>query len=511
MRRGPLFLLTLRLLHARSRGPDHSHHPSWPPLPSLCARCVRARAHRVVNSLERRPLQPAVTRDRRPSRLPASAGDLHRARRRRLAAARPATRPAAPCRPSRGSSRKARAARWTRSTRRSHRSIWTTMMTGVEPARASHPGLPALQSRQPTSRSRSRATSGKRPRSGTWRPPAGKKVGAFGLWATYPAEPVNGLMVSDRLFTFLFSEVDAAAGVVFPARARGVGARRRSARAECSRTTPRSRPCCRGSTKPSITQRGRGHGPVRASRSARCAGSYRNARLRRRSGATGSRASGRTCDRLLSGDRQHRPRVRAVRAAAAAAVSRSRLRALQRRAGTYFAAIDELLGEYVAARRAAGGVADARLRPRLPVGGRPADDAVERRQCDGGEVALARTASTCCGDRASRPRTATRRPAAAWTRFARRCSRWPACRPSRDIAGPPLPGAPALAVDARRLSRRLHTGGAARWRRRRSTRAVDEDTLAKLRALGYIGAAGGQRPRARHADRRARTTTRGCC
>src|SRR5688572_12793832 len=46
---------------------------------------------------------------------------------------------------------------------------------------------------------------------------AGKKVGAFGFWATYPAESVNGVMVSDRLFTFLFSEATPPPGVVYPA------------------------------------------------------------------------------------------------------------------------------------------------------------------------------------------------------------------------------------------------------------------------------------------------------
>ena len=41
-------------------------------------------------------------------------------------------------------------------------------------------------------------------------------VAVFGLWATYPAEPVNGVMVSDRLFTFLFKEAEPPEGVVAP-------------------------------------------------------------------------------------------------------------------------------------------------------------------------------------------------------------------------------------------------------------------------------------------------------
>ena len=35
---------------------------------------------------------------------------------------------------------------------------------------------------------------------------AGKTSAVFGLWATFPAEPIDGLIVSDRLFTFLYKE-----------------------------------------------------------------------------------------------------------------------------------------------------------------------------------------------------------------------------------------------------------------------------------------------------------------
>ena len=65
---------------------------------------------------------------------------------------------------------------------------------------------------------------------------AGKRVAVFGLWATYPAESINGLIVSDRLFTFLFKETAPPAGVVFPADREawardGAGARRADGRA----------------------------------------------------------------------------------------------------------------------------------------------------------------------------------------------------------------------------------------------------------------------------------------
>src|SRR5262249_51672463 len=50
-------------------------------------------------------------------------------------------------------------------------------------------------------------------------------------WATYPAEAVNGLMVSDRLFTFLYSEASPPPGVVFPS-SREAWAREGLSRAE---------------------------------------------------------------------------------------------------------------------------------------------------------------------------------------------------------------------------------------------------------------------------------------
>jgi Flp pilus assembly protein TadD len=45
---------------------------------------------------------------------------------------------------------------------------------------------------------------------------AGKRSAVFGLWATFPAEAIDGLVVSDRLFTFLYKESAPPEGVVFP-------------------------------------------------------------------------------------------------------------------------------------------------------------------------------------------------------------------------------------------------------------------------------------------------------
>jgi Flp pilus assembly protein TadD len=94
--------------------------------------------------------------------------------------------------------------------------IWTTMMTGVSPLE--HRILDFLRV-NPASQQREPITSDERKVPAVWNmaTAGGKKVGALGYWATYPAESVNGLMVSDRLFTFLFSEATPPAGVVYPA------------------------------------------------------------------------------------------------------------------------------------------------------------------------------------------------------------------------------------------------------------------------------------------------------
>ena len=93
--------------------------------------------------------------------------------------------------------------------------IWTTMMTGTSPL--DHRILDFLRV-NPVSHQREPITSDERKVPAIWNmaTAGGKKVGALGFWATYPAESVNGLMVSDRLFTFLFSESAPPPGVVYP-------------------------------------------------------------------------------------------------------------------------------------------------------------------------------------------------------------------------------------------------------------------------------------------------------
>jgi hypothetical protein len=89
------------------------------------------------------------------------------------------------------------------------------MLTGVMPLE--HRVLDFLRV-NPVSGQREPITSDERKAPAIWNMAtnAGKRVAALGFWATYPAEAVNGLLVSDRLFTFLYSESEPPPGVVNP-------------------------------------------------------------------------------------------------------------------------------------------------------------------------------------------------------------------------------------------------------------------------------------------------------
>jgi Flp pilus assembly protein TadD len=94
--------------------------------------------------------------------------------------------------------------------------VWTTMMTGRGPL--DH-GILDFTRFHPASGQKEPITSDERREPAVWNMAtyAGRTVAVFGLWATYPAEPVNGLLVSDRLFSFLYSEQAAPPGAVYPA------------------------------------------------------------------------------------------------------------------------------------------------------------------------------------------------------------------------------------------------------------------------------------------------------
>jgi tetratricopeptide (TPR) repeat protein len=93
--------------------------------------------------------------------------------------------------------------------------VWTTMVTGLGPLR--HRILDFTRF-HPVTGAREPITSDERLEKAVWEMASdgGREVAVLGLWATHPAEPVRGLMVSDRLFAFLRLE-DVPRGVVHPA------------------------------------------------------------------------------------------------------------------------------------------------------------------------------------------------------------------------------------------------------------------------------------------------------
>ncbi|MDQ6800231.1 MAG: alkaline phosphatase family protein [Acidobacteriota bacterium] len=93
--------------------------------------------------------------------------------------------------------------------------VWTTMMTGVGPLR--HQILDFVRF-NPYTHEKEPITSDERRAPAIWNmlTDGGKQAAVFGLWATYAAEPVHAVNVSDRLFTFLYTDVRRPAGVVYP-------------------------------------------------------------------------------------------------------------------------------------------------------------------------------------------------------------------------------------------------------------------------------------------------------
>jgi Flp pilus assembly protein TadD len=93
--------------------------------------------------------------------------------------------------------------------------VWTTMMTGVSPLE--HGILDFVQF-DASSGVKEPITSTERRVPAVWNMAnaGGKRAAVFGMWATFPAESIDGLIVSDRLFTFLYKEQAPPGGTVFP-------------------------------------------------------------------------------------------------------------------------------------------------------------------------------------------------------------------------------------------------------------------------------------------------------
>jgi len=103
--------------------------------------------------------------------------------------------------------------------------VWTTMMTGKSPLQ--HQILDFTRF-NPYTHEKEPITSDERREPAIWNmlTYAGKSTAVFGLWATYAAEPLHGINVSDRLFSFLYTGTDRPAGVVYPEQRREWATRR---------------------------------------------------------------------------------------------------------------------------------------------------------------------------------------------------------------------------------------------------------------------------------------------
>ena len=93
--------------------------------------------------------------------------------------------------------------------------LWTTMTTGVSPLE--HRILDFTR-RRPGSGEPEPIPSSERRRPALWNMAAagGLEVAVYGLWASWPAEPVRGVLVSDRLYSFLYGGETPPAGFAFP-------------------------------------------------------------------------------------------------------------------------------------------------------------------------------------------------------------------------------------------------------------------------------------------------------
>ena len=93
--------------------------------------------------------------------------------------------------------------------------VWTTEMTGVSPL--DHRILDFTRF-NPVTRKKEPITSDERAVPAIWNMATygGKRVAVFGMWATYPAEEVNGTIVSDRLFSYQY-DAEPPPGAVWPA------------------------------------------------------------------------------------------------------------------------------------------------------------------------------------------------------------------------------------------------------------------------------------------------------
>ncbi|HVT05237.1 MAG TPA: alkaline phosphatase family protein [Thermoanaerobaculia bacterium] len=101
--------------------------------------------------------------------------------------------------------------------------VWTSMMTGVDPL--DHRILDFTRF-NPVSGQREPITSDERHAPAIWNMCSyeHKRAAVVGMWATFPAEHIDGTVISDRLFSFQFAERKIPEGAVWPESVNGSAA-----------------------------------------------------------------------------------------------------------------------------------------------------------------------------------------------------------------------------------------------------------------------------------------------
>ena len=358
-----------------------------------------------------------------------------------------------------------------------------------QPARAPHPRLPPREPRDAPARAdhQRRAAGARDLEHGEC---GRQEVGSLGFWATYPAEPVNGLMVSDRLFTFLYSEAAPPPGVVFPASLQdwaSDGLQRAQAAgdydgAESDAAVARSQ---------GLRRSGGHHRSLRASRQRAAADPDRDRGLQRSRPRLVHRAQARSAASVYIQGTDSVGHVFAPyappRQPSISADDYARYSDVPAR---YFAHVDAILEQYRALAESTGSVLMLASDHGFTWGeGRPAElssvanATAARWHAENGIYLL--------WGKGIRPRRAT--PATeACSRCARRCSRCSGCRRcARRRSAAPRNAAAAPAAIRSTTAKSFTPIAAMAAAPAANQSRVDEETVAKLRALGYIGGAEG--------------------
>ena len=383
--------------------------------------------------------------------------------------------------------------------------VWTTMMTGVSPLEH---GILDFTRRNPATGALEPIPSSERRVPAIWNMAADgdKSVAVFGLWATWPAEAVKGLLVADRFSSFT-SRDTAPPPAPSTRRSRRPGRGRRWRRPKSCRGVRRPQGLPPLADREGVRRRPlaeprtlRPSGQRAAPHPGRDAGLPRARHLLARARASRISPSSISRGRTPSATSSRPTRRRGRRRSAAEDFER-----FSRVPGALLRRDRPPAGRLPQARRGRGAVlmlaSDHGFRWKE---GRPASCRAPPRPPP--PAGIASRGSICSGGRAS-----SARPTGARGRSGRSAppsSRLLGLPPGKGVAGPPLAGIDAGPRRARRLPGALPAGARGhRGRRRRTPRR--SPSCARSATWAARKGSGGRR-RGIHPHRRPPTTTRGC-